>query len=63
MISISLQSINLIKSPCLLPYVVRTLFSAHIFEDFSINKEVMHNAVEFLSVSQESKPIFVQASL
>lgn len=50
-----LQSINIIKSTCLLPSVVVTLFSAHIFEDISINEEVMHNAVEFFSMSQESK--------
>ena len=36
---------------------------AHVFEDISVNEEAMHNAVEFLSVSSESKTILGQAWL
>lgn len=36
---------------------------AHVFEDISVNEEAMHNAVEFLSVSQESITVLGQACL
>lgn len=36
---------------------------AHVFEDISVNEEAIHNAVEFLSVSQESKTVLGQACL
>lgn len=34
---------------------------ADVFEDISVNEEAIHNAEEFLSVSQESRTILGQA--